>query len=278
MITTNLSFNLPYDLFKIVRIHEESATFRELFGHDGIRSQQIRGLLLWIVENRYEYDLLSWIEKDGRFVGETNLQELFIKLNNSDAHRRIVEYFRTELVDPGFKAGEYLPFEICEGSDKWKVLTIDRANRRALVLSDKAFGTFRNEEKTKDWKWSETPVNKYLNTEYVKFFPENVVVSVDHITSGEVTNEKVFLLSKDEVERYLPYIPGVNSCTSRVLTERIKKPINWALRDANAMKSNKYNGDCVYYVTTEGEISQYFYSDECNALALGVRPAMWIKY
>jgi hypothetical protein len=289
MMKANLTFNLPNDLFKLFQLYAESPTFRDLLGFDGIRTQQVKDFITWIVENKYEYDLLSWIrnvldKKDERFSNETNLQRLFLNLGNNiaDVTKSVKEYFETldypsEILENPIFFIEKLNKE---SNYDWDVLTVDRANRRALVLCREAISMDYNLiKKTKDYKWSENEINKYLNTEFIKLLHEENIASVRRETNGEMTNEKIFLLSKDEVNRYLPYVPGRIPYSTRIAKmwnyENCEfVPVNWSLRDLNPAKSNEYNGSSVYFVSTEGKMCDSYYGE----YSLGLRPALWVKY
>ena len=285
----NLTFNLPNDLFKLFQLYAESPTFRDLLGFDGIRTQQVKEFVTWIIENKYEYDFLSWVKnvldkKDGRFSNETNLQKQFINLGNNIAEvtKSVKEYFETfgdsseALESPIFFIEKLNKESNC---DDWDVLTVDRANRRALVLCRDAISMdYSLIKKTKEYKWSESEINKYLNTEFIKLLHEENIASVKHETNGEITNEKIFLLSKDEVNRYLPHVPGYIPYSTRIAKMRNENyefvPVNWSLRDLNPVKSNKYIGASVYFVSTEGKICDSYYGE----FSLGLRPALWVKY
>ena len=174
----------------------------------------------------------------------------------------------------------------------WKVLDIDYENRRALVISENILFYMGHTASVAgyDYSWKESAINEYLNSGFIKEFGlEHVpMVSVEHSTdfpipsvltvsechnSGMLTDEKVFLLSMEEVKKYMPsdfertaygfYTSGSSYSHPDVLSE------NWWLRDPGRFREHY-----ACHIDLQGRPSPGGGSAACRQ---GVRPAFWIN-
>lgn len=103
------------------------------------------------------------------------------------------------------------------GKLSWIVLATE--NNKALLLSEKTLPVMRPyknaEPRTSErftYRWSDCDINQYLNNEFLFKYKllSAPIISVPHETeatpfvTSETTNERVFLLSASEAEKYLP--------------------------------------------------------------------------
>ena len=94
----------------------------------------------------------------------------------------------------------------------------------------------------------------------------------DYTQGGEKnTNDKVFLLSKEEVEAYLPYDKRICIPTSYAVSQGVENDIF-------------DNGSCMWWLRSPGEegVTYYMVADRkiCSQdydVENGIRPAMWIQ-
>ena len=203
---------------------------------------------------------------------------------------------------------------------KWRILDIDHTNNKILLLSDKIlFGATRNNkykrrlegvENEFAYRWTESDICMYLNTDFLKEFSLDKlpIANICHKTEAgwfyetepaEYSDEKVFLLSREEVERYLPEDKDrVAIKIDKTFEENRKNRIAsgtafgnckyfgdyWYLRTPGnkydpermttefVMKEFKASGPTI--VGGEGEIISDY---SLRILHLGIRPAMWLR-
>ncbi|NMC57169.1 MAG: hypothetical protein GYA50_08120 [Eubacteriaceae bacterium] len=169
-----------------------------------------------------------------------------------------------------------------KGEISWRVLTVDE--RKALLISDKSLECMEySDDVTVTWEVSS--IRKWLNNEFFnntfseeeqkKILPMQLHTEDTNkyksATKGSDTVDKVFLLSENELNLYLPN-----------KTDRLTKPTeyakskhkyghyeyatyDWWLRTYNTYEKN------AAYVSTGGYISYY------NRDSRDVRPAIWVK-
>ena len=168
---------------------------------------------------------------------------------------------------------------------RWRILAIEED--KALIITFMGIDVRNFNDTTGDSNWENSSMRKWLNTEFYneaftdsekQLIVESDLMNYKNVTyrtdNGGKTKDKVFLLSIDEVERYLP----TNS-------ERIIKPtayarskgifiapngnVWWWLRSSGSTES--YAADVDY----GGDVDKYgndrFYGVNC------VRPAVWIS-
>jgi hypothetical protein len=170
-------------------------------------------------------------------------------------------------VELGTYPGNYAISSLADQPIKWKVLSVDTANSRMLVISENIL----IEEMTFDGDsndYSDSDIRTYLNGDFITTYGlSNVSINVDVTSNIEETTvgsgtDKVFLLSKTEAE---------NTSYFANDTARVAKyngtAVYWWLRTP----SSSYN---IYAVSTSGTFSGY------NSVyyVKGVRPAMWVSF
>lgn len=158
----------------------------------------------------------------------------------------------------------------------WTVL--DVVDNKALVITTDALPIMQpynaaKPAKSKDfvYTWSSCDINKWLNSEFItKYKLEKIpMLNVDHFTEGspfvseEMTNEKVFLLSKTEVEQYFP------NTADRMCFKNSRSFCSWYLRSPGLVEACRTS-----YVDIRGVIYSFGCTVECFR---NIRPAFWVS-
>ena len=149
---------------------------------------------------------------------------------------------------------------------QWRVL--DKQNGRVLLLKDNALGSTPFDETGKNTTWESSSVRKWLNDDFLKenFSPEeqdsilkttvkNTPNPAYDTPAGKDTEDKLFLLSCDEVAKYDEGIHKTVSC--------------WWLRTPGAAA----NSMCFVY--RDKTVMDYGY-DVTNT-QITVKPALWVN-
>lgn len=174
------------------------------------------------------------------------------------------------------KVGDVITFGTIEqdnnfenGNDPIEWTVLDVQDNRVLILSNYLlFGTdMSNDDEAPDW--ADCRVRIWLNNSFISNFSEtesSYIVDTTNINNmGDNTVDKLFILSADELDKYLPE----GDARIGKVTESAKTVLgnahSWWLR------SKDRDGD-FHIVNRSGEVkSSYFFEDE------GIRPAMWIR-
>lgn len=169
---------------------------------------------------------------------------------------------------------------------EWTVLAVQ--GNSALLLSKYGLDMKPFNTKRTNMTWAECSLRKWLNDDFIYAAFNNQEAEKIQITEviaepnpyypkvpyGESTRDKVFLLSVNELERYLPYE-----------AQRFCLPTQYAL-DRGAHENSK-TGRCRWWLRSPGEDSKHaanvFTSGEywddyfkVDSSGLTVRPAIWI--
>jgi hypothetical protein len=172
----------------------------------------------------------------------------------------------------------------------WRVLDIE--NNKALLISEKIIKKLPYNVIVKDISWENCTIRKYLNSDFIdkleeikSAITETTINNLNNqwygTTGGNLTKDKVFLLSLDEVCRYFGdsmsqlrnvrknnwYFKDHNN-TNRIAVYEGEKTW-WWLRSPGYMDTN------ATYVHDNGAISCYGISVDSDWL--GVRPALWLN-
>jgi hypothetical protein len=164
------------------------------------------------------------------------------------------------------------------GKLSWRVLTVE--NDKALLLCEKALSsmqpykdaTFANCDNL-SYKWSDCDINKYLNDEFLFKYKllSAPIASIPHETEAtsfvpsEITDERVFLLSATEVEKYLP------QKEDRKAYKNSRSACSWWLRSPGLNEPNR-----LAYVEI-WPVGRIYYIGGKVACAHSIRPAIWIN-
>lgn len=173
----------------------------------------------------------------------------------------------------------------CNEPVKWRVLDVDKNKNRALVVSENVLFSMQPYESAQDQEreldtyyqnynvsWSDCDINHYLNSNFRTDYglDKADIISVTHETeatenaSKESTNEKVFLLSISEAEKYFKSDDG-----RKAKSQDGKMGISWLLRTPGAY--TQYN---MAQVGHKGSID---IRGEDVAREHGIRPAFWVN-
>ena len=198
---------------------------------------------------------------------------------------------------------------------KWVILDKDEENNRALVMSKYVIEASVYHNKTGDVTWETSYIRKWLNSDFYNnafnnyeqdLIEEIIVQTKDEIhenymtKGGNVTKDKVFLLSTDEIEKYL--FQNKNLLCASVTMDINKEALysnsgyDRYLFSSNERYIEKYDDRLFYadYLTRSPGVFQdevkvvqpYYYDSFYSSFArpgffsdsyIGIRPAMWVK-
>ena len=152
----------------------------------------------------------------------------------------------------------------------WKVLSVDAANSRMLVISEKILISAILFNSSSNSSYSGSSIQSYLNGDFItKYGLSDVkMCSVDVTTNIETTtvgsgDDKVFLLSKTEAEN-TSYFANQEA---RIACYTDNSKPEWWLRSATD------NGN-VYCIMSGGSFDKTMAPN----VGAGVRPAFWVNF
>lgn len=193
-------------------------------------------------------------------------KEQLYKLSNS--HPEILQ------VGNSIFFGKYYQKNSIE-KDRIEWIILEKDNDKALVLSKYCLDSQPFSTIITDDNWEKSSLRKWLNGDFYDcaFSEENEKNSVILSVESEALNDKIFLLSEDEVYKYLPIDSDrVGFVTSYATMKGAQSKDNgscwWWLRDSAGPSLH------TKVVSFDGKVSNYglFVTDDDNA----VRPAMWV--
>ena len=181
------------------------------------------------------------------------------------------------------------------GGHDWRVLAVQDGN--ALLISDKVIEVKKYHEQNEKITWVNCSLRRYLNETFYNTFSEaeqsriletrlrsynNPLFGTD---GGKYTNDKVFVLSIEEVVKYFGdsnQLRDKNRNTKYFINDNfnnVRKAVNmeyapscWWLRSPG----NTQN--FVACVTSDGRIAvSGDFVNRSNGFVLGVRPVLWLK-
>lgn len=186
-----------------------------------------------------------------------------------------------------FQVGNTVNFGQYEGEPlSWRVL--DLACGRALLISDKGIESLPYNEEWAMITWEECTIRKWLGEDFfdAAFTDEEKprilttrVLNCDndyyHTKGGNDTDDKVFLLSIDEVKRYFDRDPDRRTQA----TEHVKSKGAYVSGTGNCcwwLRSRGYNGDqYAGFVYDDGVV--YVSGDLVYNSGFVVRPVIWVE-
>ena len=263
--------------FTAIKSHKDSAT-------------KIQACETGILDN--EYDAAVKLMEDGKYI---KAYEAFIALNGyKDSNTKASSIYEKAQNEKRAKApvGSYITFGSYPKTSKgnaepieWLVLA--KKNDRLLVISRVALDCKPYNNSSDGATWENCSLRKWLNNDFLnKAFNSTeqeliltVTVPADNnpsynTPSGNATQDKIFLLSLAEAEKYFT---GVNirndSCGASVLARQ------------NGAELTSW-GECSWWLRTPGKnLNRAVYieilTEESGALVnngkIAVRPALWIK-
>jgi len=172
------------------------------------------------------------------------------------------------------------------GGYDWRVLDIQ--DDRALIISEMILEDRAYHETREEITWEHSDMRHYLNNDYYNSFNgsdrvrivEAEVINSDNsfyeTVGGNNTVDKVFLLSIDEVHRFLP------TDTDRIAHDEYGESSWWWLRSPGFNSAHEWlrrqpgsNSDSAAYVSHDGHVNVTGRS--VNVGDSGVRPALWLN-
>ncbi len=170
------------------------------------------------------------------------------------------------------------------GAEDIEWLVLDKKSDRILVISKNILKGQRSVNEL--WSWDISPMRRYLNDEFFYYAftakQQEVIMTVTNSTPatlefadpGSDTQDKIFLLSNEEVEKYF------SSDNERKSTATVSAKAEgctedwWLLRTHGIgnMPSGVVRYWTVQFVDENGTFDEY----GCHVDYAGLRPAMWI--
>lgn len=158
-----------------------------------------------------------------------------------------------------------------DGPEPIEWIVLDKQDGKLLLLS--RYILFNEDSKGKPWAGSkprDTLNNIFLSKAYTSDEQNRICKTQTGISSSAI--DAVFLLSLEEVERYLP------DESSRIcFLANSEVPKEWWLRTtetSNGIGSLLYRQ---YKVRTDGIIDYVSFNSKSSEVSFGIRPAMWVE-
>ena len=274
------SYNEAAELFKSISGYKDSdelkATCKELY-----KSNEYSKAVELINAGNYDeaYKILSYI------VDYENSKELIAECKKYKAKQNILASKDGNYITIGAFEQDYFTKE--KEPLKWQI--VDIKDGKALVISEEAIYVMEDICGNKEYSWANSEVRKWLNdtflgetfTEGERLLIEKTKVSLDtanYANQGEETTDKIFLLSRSEVETYFDTLDEAKCILSKQAMHLWGAPdreldywtvADWTLRSVTA--NNKFE---VVYCNdpTNKRIGEQHKYDTYSV----VRPAMWI--
>ena len=194
-----------------------------------------------------------------------------------------LDMIKTADVGDSIFFGTYEQHEFYTGLEpiKWTVLA--KENNRLLVISTYVLDAQRYHRASTRVTWETCTLRKWLNSDFInaaftteqqKYIP-TVVVPADQNPKyatdyGNVTNDKIFLLSISEVNQYFPTNEAM-TCKGTLEADEMSSIGGswWWLRTPGESQ------DTAVFIWADDGIR--YYGDDVDYDRMGVRPAMWIE-
>ncbi len=184
--------------------------------------------------------------------------------------------------------GKYEQDNDTDKKEKIEWYILDESDGKIFLLSKCALDCIKYKEDNKGTTWETSDARKWLNenffesafTDTEKKYIQTTTVIPDKsiekdLNFGNVTNDKIFLLSKAEVEKYLKDIDR-KLCKVTEYAVKNKAYKNYVTNDTMWMlRSVGWDNGRIFVVSDfQGE---YYSLAEVGMLMYSVRPAMWVK-
>lgn len=226
---------------------------------------------------------------------------IFAKLDNYKDSKK----YALDAKIKGSKIGDVFTFGVYNDEEiEWRILA--KENGKALVITEKIIECKPYDDAGSNVTWSSCSLRDWLNDEFIQLsfddfekslIQTSLVVTEDDekydTIGGEDTNDKLFLLSEKEANKYLSsaeerICQGTEKAIENGLSvdeENNDAKGPWWLRspgkyqdDAMFVFSNGYVGEYELYIEVNGNPQRLI----CKGISsdidtYGVRPAMWIE-
>lgn len=161
---------------------------------------------------------------------------------------------------------------VADGPEPIEWIVLEKQNGKLLLVS--RYILYNDTSAGKDWSIND--LRRSLNSEFysVAFLPEEQDrICVTNIESSHQTNDMLFLLSEEEVEKYFPNDDS-RKCGFQYST---RESTSWWLRSCESIRSDK-NGTLYrqIVVTPKGLLDHHTFNKDSMGVSSGIRPAMWV--
>jgi hypothetical protein len=240
--------------------------------------------------------LPSWIAKEG---AEMIIGEFTAALGWNQVIKSAISYDTAPTSPVVDRVGDIIKFS---GYD-WRILEIDVANKRKLVLSEKVLEQRVYNEKYVSVTWETCDLRNYLNGEFLNKLDGKKIVPINNhnpnnpwydTAGGNNTNDSMFLLNIDEVVKYFGGSGDLKSRKGWYLGDDSKLVLKdgqgWAINDQYNDLRIVYdmNGKtCWWWLRSPGGNNGYAAGVVGGSIAIGgcgvlnnsggVRPALWLN-
>ncbi|MBR6165329.1 MAG: hypothetical protein IKQ45_05320 [Clostridia bacterium] len=200
--------------------------------------------------------------------------------------KTITETKTSRKIDPGyhFRFGSFEQDTFTANGKEpiiWRVLDVDEAGGKALVLSEYGLQAMRYNSRNEPTKWKDADVQRWLNNDFMgSFTPEEREWIVPTTVSG--SKDKAFLLDADQIRKYLSS-PYQCFATPWAIYHDPDHPADvhpdtgassWLVRrDKTESRITFVGGSGKLYVPEEGSKMKDTMKTQNNV----VRPAMWVR-
>ncbi len=210
-----------------------------------------------------------------------------------------------QTIERKYKVGDKITFGsypfYADGRRKaidWKIINID-ANKNALLISDYALDNVKYNKEYVNITWEVSTIRKWLNETFINIaftaeqrskIIKSRIENKDNVEyntwGGNATNDKLFLLSLEEVRKYFSNDKARIAYPTPYASS--KKSVNGNLWVSNKYVSKEHGGSCWWWLRSIGSVQTYaayvFYDGDVSPNGsnvhndeYGVRPALKIN-
>ena len=304
------------------------AVFRSVKGN--LKNSEFRNIILSVktVKDYPSDTLISEVDsvEFGRYMQKSENKEDYDEENEDEViYENVIETTKSE--NENIKSSD-VSEELKKDTIEWIVLERDEENHKALLLSKYLLDMYCYNENNENVSWENSDIRKWLNEYFYntafddegkdkiieteinnEYSLDKTVRYAEYLNKESKTNDKVFLLSTDEVIKYFSsrnenkygFIAGRIAATKQTEYARyVKHKYPKSGKDQPKMTpfgenstseiTNKWAiGNNMYWLripmdvnnTSASTLSSYsrvFYGSLHASVALGIRPAIWISY
>lgn len=242
-------------------------------------------------ENVYSQAMQSY--QTGRW---SEASEVFLSLGDFKDSQEKIALCEQAIVNRrnSCKVGECITFgaymQTADGDDlspiEW--LVIARDGKKVLLISQKILDMVPYNLKNEDTSWEKCSLRQWLNSSFIKIaFTETEQKAIlkvnvengknqggpDGIKGGNKTEDKVYLLSYAEVQKYLKKQENkISIVTDYVKTQKMGP--SWKTNPCWILRTMFMTPTWVSLVSDDGEIGSSF--QDVDSANVGIRPVLWI--